>query len=139
MRPWVSRVRNCEASASFRDLEQRGHYLVAQTSEWGRVATSLNQTSGGLKLATTRGTGDTNFRADAQPEQVKDGERNYRISQVYLKLKWHGCTLATATRIVDSYVMRMPGADASSSVERHKEAGASIYRITRITKAVDQE
>lgn len=68
------------------------------------------------------------FEPTRRPESVTDGERNYCISQVYLKLKWHGCTLETAKRIVEAYVKRMPGRDNSSSVSRHSKKGENVYQ-----------
>lgn len=115
-----------------RDLERHGHYLVSATSEFPRVR-HLAEALVSYNSKKARGSGRGSqtimiFVPTAKPEAVADGDRNRAISHVYLKLKWHGCTVETAHRIVGRYISRMPGAASSCNAARYMDIGSNIFK-----------
>jgi hypothetical protein len=117
-----------------KDLERYGYYRISAKDDLWRLqhmAENLiaeRKASARKKKTERKGQAIMMFEPTKKPERVQDGERNYSISHVYLKLKWHGCTLETAQRIVDAYVSRIPGKPQSSTASRHKAKGRNIYK-----------
>ncbi|MDQ3231208.1 MAG: hypothetical protein M3Q07_05250 [Pseudobdellovibrionaceae bacterium] len=115
-----------------RDLERRGHYLVSATSEFSRVRhlaeAFVSSSQKDRKSGKGGGQAIMIFVPTTKPEAVADGDRNRAISHVYLKLKWHGCKVETAHRIVCQYIARMRGAPSSTNAARYIDIGSNIYK-----------
>lgn len=114
-----------------RDLERRGYYRVSATEELYRLRHLIQKTIEDKAKRKSRagaaGQAIEIFVPTTRPESVLDGDRNRALSHVYLKLKWHGCELETAHRIVAAYVARMPEGSSSNNARRFKQLGINIY------------
>ncbi|MFW7382253.1 MAG: hypothetical protein ACOH5I_25880 [Oligoflexus sp.] len=117
-----------------RDHELWGHYRVCAGEDFSRLrhlaVSHKDEKASKQQLVAGAESGQTivMFQPTAQPEKVFDGERNYAIAQLYLKLKWHGCPLETAQKIVSAYVSKMPEAPASRNASRHTKLGENVYK-----------